>query len=329
MNPQLVRNSLKLATAAFFTAAVASWCERVEFLWYPLMAVVIVVDDNDDQTLQAASARVLGTVVGGLVTFVVHTVLSGWSGVLVSMLILLPLLRLLGWQSAAGTAALLSVMFLMIPTHVALNWEYVVNRALDTVVGCLIAIGVGLLFWPRNGLQQLEQAEAGLRQALARQLQAYGRWVQQGEARPQPLPPAPLTESLLRMEQLVLQEQRGPRQGELRRRRWPQRLMLWQSAHHHWLQWERLMAHLPEGPPTGPGPIAASLQALADRLAGRPGVRPSQDPRPWQELAQRNRWPLLVLLSLAEEQRPLLSSLGGLGRLGQPPRTRASDQGRC
>jgi len=102
----LLRNSLKLVVAVFITAAIASWTERIQFLWYPLMAVVIVVDDNDDHTIQAATSRILGTVVGGLITFLVHTLLSGWIGVLMSLLVMIPVLQRLGWQSALGTAGL-------------------------------------------------------------------------------------------------------------------------------------------------------------------------------------------------------------------------------
>lgn len=110
LDPALLRNSLKLAVAALITAAIAVHFDRIEFLWYPLLAVVVVVDDNDDHTLQAASGRVMGNVLGGLITFLVHTVLSGWMGVLVSLLVMMPALHLMGWQSALGTAlAVLSV----------------------------------------------------------------------------------------------------------------------------------------------------------------------------------------------------------------------------
>lgn len=110
LDPASLRNSLKLAVAALITAAIAVHFDRIEFLWYPLLAVVVVVDDNDDHTLQAASGRVMGTVLGGLITFLVHTVLSGWMGVLVSLLVMMPALHLMGWQSALGTAlAVLSV----------------------------------------------------------------------------------------------------------------------------------------------------------------------------------------------------------------------------
>ena len=94
MQNQLLRNSLKLFIAVLITAAIAVWTERIQFAWYPLLAVVMVVDDNDDHTLQAASGRILGTVAGGLITFLVHTILGGWIGVLVSMLVMIPVLQL-------------------------------------------------------------------------------------------------------------------------------------------------------------------------------------------------------------------------------------------
>jgi uncharacterized membrane protein YccC len=101
LDAALVRNSLKLAVAALITAAIAVHFGRIEFLWYPLLAVVIVVDDNDDHTVQAATGQVMGTVLGGLITFLVHTVLSGWAGVLVSLVLMVPALALAFANSAS------------------------------------------------------------------------------------------------------------------------------------------------------------------------------------------------------------------------------------
>lgn len=101
LDAALVRNSLKLAVAALITAAIAVHFGRIEFLWYPLLAVVIVVDDNDDHTVQAATGRVMGTVLGGLITFLVHTVLSGWAGVLVSLVLMEQALALAFANSAS------------------------------------------------------------------------------------------------------------------------------------------------------------------------------------------------------------------------------------
>jgi uncharacterized membrane protein YgaE (UPF0421/DUF939 family) len=310
----LLRNALKLATAAFITAAIAVWSERIAYVWYPLLAVITVVDDNDDQTLQAASGRVMGTVLGGLITFLVHTVLSGWLGVLVSMLLMVPVLQMLGWQSALGTAGITSIMFLMIPTHTVLNWDYVFNRGLDTVVGCLVGIAVGVLFWPRSALAQMELADGHLRRQLGDQLQRYSDWLELGHARPLPLDPAPLTTDLQRLEQLLAREQAGPRRHALRQGRWEQRLRLWQLTHFHWLAWERLLADLPEQQIQAAEPLQRAVLTLGQQLLGEPRPTPPRQPQQWRQLAARQQLPLLPLLALGEEWRPLHACLGGLRR---------------
>ena len=316
MDSPLLRNSLKMAVAVYITAAVAVWSERVAFVWYPLLAVIMVVDDQDDQTVQAAMGRILGTVVGGLVTFLVHTALSGWQGVMVSLLLMIPVLRAFGWQSSLSTAGLLSVMFLMIPSHEALNWDYVFNRALDTVVGCLVAIGVGLLFWPRTSYHELRAADGRLRQSLAAQLQRYEHWLQGPPALPLPAPlnVAPLSADLARIETLVNRERSGPRHRRLRASGWERRLMLWRQAQQHWIAWERLLHGLPPGLDGDCQPLASGIRALARQLAGGTQPTPARDPATWCALAQARGMPLLPLLALAEEQRPLHASLGAIGR---------------
>ncbi len=312
---QLLRNSLKLFVAALLTAAIALWTERIQFAWYPLLAVVMVVDDNDDHTLQAASGRILGTVAGGLITFLVHTILGGWIGVLVSMLVMIPVLQLLGWQSALNTASLVAVMFLMLPGHTALGWDYVFNRALDTVVGCIVAILVGRLFWPQNSSSELKAADGRLRYALKTQLQAYSDWLAQRRSRPDPLNTAPLTNDLQRIEQLVAQERKGPRHQALKRSGWEQRLRLWQLAHFHWIAWERLMAGLPEQQSLKADPLRHAVGELQRQLSEDPTPTPPRQPQRWQQLAQQLQLPLLPLLALAEEGRPLHACLGGLNRM--------------
>ena len=39
MTADLLRNTLKLATAAFLTAAIAVWTERIVYVWYPLLEI--------------------------------------------------------------------------------------------------------------------------------------------------------------------------------------------------------------------------------------------------------------------------------------------------
>ncbi len=315
MNSELVRNSLKLFTAAFITAGIALWTERIEFVWYPLVAVVVVVDDSDDQTTKAASNRILGTAMGGLITFIVHTIVQGWVGVLVSLLVMIPVLRVLGWSGGLNTAGLLSVMFLMIPNYTALNWDYVFNRGLDTIVGCIIALLVGLLFWPRGVYEELNQADAYLRGAMAGQLQRYRDWMHRNGPRPIPLQPAPLSAKLQRIETLVNQEQRSPRRTQLRKRGWNRRLLLWQQSHFHWLAWEQLLAELPEDVLRRTDLVESSVEVMANELSD--GLLSSPAPvslREWHAVTQREGLPLFPMLALAQEQQPLQGSLRALAR---------------
>lgn len=317
MNPELLRKSLKLAVAAFLTAAIAVFFQRIEFVWYPLLAVVVVVDDNDEKTVAAARARILGTVTGGLVTFWVHTILSGWIGVLVSILLMVPVLRLLGWQAGLSTAALVSVMFLMIPGHAELNWNYVFNRALDTSVGCAVALVVGLMLWPRNRLQLLQQTDTNLRRQLNDQLQAYSRWLAGRSPRPQPLDPADFSARLDAMQRWIELERTGPHARPLKQQRWRQRLMLWRTLNAHWLQWERLLGDVQPLPG-----LKGSLDPLIDQL--QPGPVVSLQPllarltQPWLQAAAAAR--PLPYLAVRAELETLATVITSLALLPPLPR---------
>lgn len=339
MTPDLLRRSMRLGIAVLITAAVAVWSERVTYVWYSLMAVVFVVDDDDEHTLRAAADRVFGTIAGALITFLVHTILSGWMGVLVSFLLMLPLLRWMGWQSATGIATMVSLMFLMIPSHAELNWGYVLGRGLDTALGTVIAIATGLLLWPRDREARLLSLSGALTGQLRAQLLAYEAWLGGSGRRPDPLAPADLSRTWLSALG-VLEAQRPGRGAEwLRRGRWRQRLLLWETLQHHWVQWERLVATLPEhwpaagradgmalglaepreeaGDPLREG-VRAMLAALTAEATPYPAgctAQPTRwpaaaaSPRAWQRLAEAGHLPLLPLLAVAEEQRPLLASL--------------------
>jgi uncharacterized membrane protein YccC len=314
MDPQLLRNSLKLFVAALLTAAIAAWSQRLAFLWYPLTAVVITISDDDDLTIKAARARLLGTISGGLVTFLVHSILGGWLGVLLSLLLMIPLLRLLGWQAGLSTAGTIGVMLMMVPRYEALNGSYVLNRTFDTAVGCVIALAVALLFWPRNAYEELRQADRQLREGLHAQLERLLQHLREGESRPDPLDPAPLSLALARMEQLVGRERGGPRHGRLRASGWERRLRHWQLVVFHWSAWERLLASLPPLHARDAPLLEQSVAGLLGQLAGGRLPTPRRDPAAWGELARQRGLPLLALLALAEESRPLHSNLGALGR---------------
>jgi hypothetical protein len=85
------------------------------------------------------------------------------------------------------------------------------------------------------------------------------------------------------------------------------------------VSWERLMQTIPEPNAQRAELIRTAVLALGDQLEARPRPTPQRDAMAWQQLAERERLPLLPLLALAEELRPLHACLGGLNRLAPRP----------
>ncbi|WP_232199528.1 aromatic acid exporter family protein [Synechococcus sp. RS9916] len=242
MDSNLVRQSLKLGLSVLITCAMAHHFQRVIFLWYPLLAVIFVVDEEDENTLQAARGRILGTVAGGLVAFIVHTILTGWMGILVSLLISIPLLRRLGWTSGLSTAAVITILFLGIPDYARLNWDYVFNRSVDTVIGIVVALVMSRLLWPKNRLARLTELDALQKKLLQQRLNVHQQALKQGEPAER-VNAGPLTHTLLEMERLVSTSSNLPSstQRAMTQQRWRQRMLLWHALHTRLFLMERLM----------------------------------------------------------------------------------------
>ena len=65
MNGNLVEQSLRLGISVLITCAIAQHFDRINFAWYPVLAVIFIVNDQDKNTLRAARGRILGTVTEG------------------------------------------------------------------------------------------------------------------------------------------------------------------------------------------------------------------------------------------------------------------------
>ncbi len=246
MNDNIVKQSLRLGISVLITCAIAQHFDRIDFVWYPVLAVIFVVDDQDENTLRAARGRILGTISGGLVVFLVHTLLSGWIGILVSLLITVPLLRRLGWTSGLSTAVVVTVMFLGIHDYALLNWSYILNRSIDTLVGICVALVIGHLLWPKDRLKRMEEIHQKLMTALNRRMQHHTQALQGITTPPPPLNPGSITRDILEIQRLInIEQQLGPRhRHQLIRLRWKQRISLWRSLQSHWILSERLLDDL-------------------------------------------------------------------------------------
>ena len=246
MNDNLVKQSLRLGISVLITCAIAQHFDRINFVWYPVLAVIFVVDDQDENTIRAARGRILGTVTGGLVVFLVHTLLSGWIGILVSLLITIPLLRRLGWTSGLSTAVVITVMFLGIHDYTLLNWNYVLNRSIDTLVGICVALVIGRLLWPKDRLKRMEELHETLMASVNQRMFQHMQALQGLSPMPAPLNPGLLTRDILEIQRLInIEQQLGPRhRDQLTRLRWKQRISLWRSLQSHWILIERLLDSL-------------------------------------------------------------------------------------
>ena len=242
----LLRQSLRLGVSILITCAIAQHFQRITYLWYPLLAVNLVVDDQDENSLRAARGRILGTVTGGLVTFLVHSIMTGWIGILVSLLITIPLLRRFGWASGISTAVTVTVMFLGIHEYATLSWDYVFNRSIDTLVGIIVALVMGRLLWPKNRLARMQNLHDQLTKLLQTRVEAHSLALQGKGSPPAEIQPAVITKQLLELQRLINVEMSlGPRHVQrLDRYHWRQCLSLWRCQQVRWLLVERLIERL-------------------------------------------------------------------------------------
>ena len=309
----VLRAALKYGLAAALAGTLAMNRKDVEFAWYPLVAVVMCMDETDTRVLAASRTRVLGTLTGGLVGGLVHMVLSGWVGLTVSLLLVVPLLRLLGWQASRGLGMLVCSMLFLIERYTEQNWAYVGGRILDTLIGIGAVLVVSFLFWPVDRLAEIGSIDAQMRRVITPRLEEIRR----GLKEPGPLlerPSLPLIGSRLnlRLAQLVGDELRSAPSGRAHRQHWRQRQLLWERIHHHSLQVERLARLLP------PGALANADTPWLDGLpvmlvsGGNTAIPALPSRQSLVRLASGHQLPPLLLLGLDDEIQRLVRSLHSL-----------------
>jgi hypothetical protein len=271
------------------------------------------MDETDTRVMAASRARLLGTIAAGVVSFLVHTMLSGWIGLTVALLIVVPLLRLLGWQSSLAIAVLVCSMLFLVAGYSALDWVYVFNRTLDTLVGVIATLVVSFLLWPVNRMAEIRIIDSQLRSTLAGRLAAIRQWLKDEEPSsveaPQSIVGARLVESLRR---LVGDELRSSPRGLCHRQHWRQRGVLWDRVNHHSLQLQRLGLQLPQGSLAEastpwleglPDMLLANGQRLVPALVKRQSL---------VRLAEGLTIPPLLLLAIDDELQRLVKSIHSL-----------------
>jgi len=248
-------------------------------------------------------------VVGGLV----HSILSGWIGLTVSLVLVVPLLRWLGWQSSRGLGMLVCTLLFLVERYSQLEWLYVGGRILDTLIGIGAVLVVSFLFWPVDRLAEIRTIDTQLRLTIAPRLEALHRGLKQpGPPAVEPSVPLDGNRLIVRLGQLVGDELRSSPDGWAHRQHWRQRQLLWERIQDHSLQMERLTRMLP------PGAFASAttpwLQDLPAMLGsgGVDRVPALPQRQSLVRLATGLQLSPLLLLALEDELQRLVCSLHSL-----------------
>jgi len=309
----VLRTTLKYGLAAALAGSLALNRKDVEFAWYTLVAVVMCMDETDTRVLAASRIRVLGTVTGGVVGGLVHSILSGWIGLTVSLVLVVPLLRWLGWQSSRGLGMLVCTLLFLVERYSQLEWLYVGGRILDTLIGIGAVLVVSFLFWPVDRLAEIRTIDTQLRLTIAPRLEALHRGLKQpGPPAVEPSVPLDGNRLIVRLGQLVGDELRSSPDGWAHRQHWRQRQLLWERIQDHSLQMERLTRMLPPGAfASATTPWLEDLPAMlgsggVDRVPALP------QRQSLVRLATGLQLSPLLLLALEDELQRLVCSLHSL-----------------
>ena len=312
LNQQALKNAIKYFVAAAIAGSIALATDQVSFIWYPLLAVVMCMDETETRVIAASRGRMLGTVAAGVVGFVVHTVLQGWVALTVSLLILVPILRWCRWQAGLATGVVLLSMLFLVAEYSSLDWLYILNRTIDTLIGVLVAIAVSNLLWPINRLAEIYSLDLKLRQLLSKRLLNIQQLLFGTAAAPEAQVPLEGSRLIGQLSQLVNDELRSRPHGAATRNHWRQRCILWERVNHHSMQLLRLISWLPatfNGLEQGPW-----LNKLHQALNTKLDVTElnSTNRRQLLKVASQTNIPPLLLLAVEDELHRLISSIKSL-----------------
>jgi uncharacterized membrane protein YccC len=155
-----LRNSLRGAAALALAVAVARTTDVSHAFWVAL-GTMSVLRSNALGTGATAMRAVAGTVVGFAVGTAIMLGVGGHTG---ALWFLLPLAVLVAGASAsvfsfaAGQAGFTVMVIILFNILVPVGWKVGLVRVEDVVLGCVVSVVVGLLFWPRGATAAFGQA---------------------------------------------------------------------------------------------------------------------------------------------------------------------------
>jgi hypothetical protein len=157
-----LRNSIRGAFALSLATYVATAGSLQHGFWV-VLGTMSVLRSNALSTGQNVVRAVLGTTVGFLVGSLVVTVVGPHPAALWSLLpvaILFAGVAPAAVSFAAGQAGFTVMVVILFNLIAPVGWQVGAVRVEDVVIGCVVSLAVGLLFWPRGATAMLEDALA-------------------------------------------------------------------------------------------------------------------------------------------------------------------------
>lgn len=183
------RDSLR-AAVAFGLAVLIARLARLDHAFWAVLGSISVLRTSVTGAGRTAVQAIAGTVIG-FVVVVPLMILVGDNPP--GLWLLLPVAVAIAayssstWPLAAGQAAFTVLVVVLFNLIEPTGWKVGAVRVLDVATGCLVALLVSLLFWPRGARAAVRQALAELFRASAAYLQACFDRALASTSRPSPL----------------------------------------------------------------------------------------------------------------------------------------------
>ena len=171
LNGMQIRNSLQVGFAGFLAAALflhVGISADFDDGFYVVYGVARSLLPTPDQSLQAARARLTGTLFGGVIVVLVMQIGASWMAAGIGYVLIRLVGQWLRWSEATlNNAAVMAVLLLAVPDYEAMGMGYVLLRTGWHLIGLMIGMGVERLLWFQTPIERLRSAEEVLKQDLS------------------------------------------------------------------------------------------------------------------------------------------------------------------
>ena len=177
-----LRNSVRGAAALAVAVLVVEVSDVQHAFWVVLGALAVLRSNaltTGQNALRAVAGTAVGIVVGGAVVYLLGSQMS-------VLWLLLPIAVFFGGIApsvisfAAGQAGFTATVLILYNIIEPAGWQIGIVRVEDVVIGCAVALLVGLLFWPRGAASALSRS---LSEALFDSARYLGKAVDYGVSR--------------------------------------------------------------------------------------------------------------------------------------------------